>query len=143
MRNMYNTSNGTQGAFVVATNASWGIDQGNPANYPVWCAYYDDLGSVGILNCGATANAQFDIDVVGDMPTGCSSDYMVSVTATNNQDVRTFSAFGATTIDLGAPGENVFMTAAGNSYGASSGTSFAIGLQGLRMREKGCSLLWT
>ena len=125
MRNMYNTSNGTQGAFVVATNASWGIDQADPAQYPVWCAYYDDLGSVGILNCGATANAQFDIDAVGDMPTGCSSDYMVSVTATNNQDVRTFSAYGATTIDLGAPGENVMMTAAGNSYGTSSGTSFA------------------
>jgi len=125
MRNMYNTSNGTQGAFVVATNASWGIDQANPANYPVWCAYYDDLGAVGILNCGATANAQFDIDAVGDMPTGCSSDYMVAVTATNNQDVRTFSAYGATTIDLGAPGENVFMTASGNSYAASSGTSFA------------------
>jgi len=125
MRNLYNTSNGTQGAFVVATNASWGIDQANPANYPVWCAYYDDLGAVGILNCGATANAQFDIDAVGDMPTGCSSDYMVAVTATNNQDVRTFSAYGATTIDLGAPGENVMMTAAGNSYGTSSGTSFA------------------
>ena len=28
MRNLYNTSNGTLGAFVVATNASWGIDQG-------------------------------------------------------------------------------------------------------------------
>ena len=125
MRNMYNTSNGTQGAFVVATNASWGIDLANPANYPVWCAYYDDLGSVGILNCGATANAQYNIDTDGDMPTGCSSDYMVAVTATNNQDVRTFSAYGATTIDLGAPGENVMMTAAGNSYGTSSGTSFA------------------
>ena len=125
MRNLYNTSNGDQGAFVVATNASWGIDQGNPDNYPVWCAYYDDLGAVGILNCGATANQQFDIDAVGDMPTGCSSDYMVSVTATNNQDVRTFSGYGATTIDLGAPGENVMMTASGNSYGTSSGTSFA------------------
>jgi len=125
MRNMFNTSNGTEGAFVVATNASWGIDQANPANYPVWCAYYDDLGSVGILNCGATANAQYNIDVDGDMPTGCSSNYMVSVTATNNQDVRTFSAYGATTIDLGAPGENVMMTAAGNSYGTASGTSFA------------------
>jgi hypothetical protein len=125
MRNIYNTSNGTQGAFVVATNASWGIDQANPADYPVWCAYYDDLGAVGILNCGATANAQYNIDTDGDMPTGCSSDYMVAVTATNNQDVRTFSAYGATTIDLGAPGENVFMTASGNGYAASSGTSFA------------------
>jgi len=125
MRNLYNTSNGAVGAFVVATNASWGIDQGNPANYPVWCAYYDDLGSVGILNCGATANAQFDIDAVGDMPTGCSSDYMVAVTATNNMDQRTFSAYGATTIDLGAPGENVYLPSLGGGYANTSGTSFA------------------
>ena len=125
MRNLYNTSNGALGAFVVATNASWGIDQGNPANYPVWCAYYDDLGAVGILNCGATANAQFDIDAVGDMPTGCSSDYMVAVTATNNQDQRTFSAYGATTIDLGAPGESVYLPSLGGGYSNTSGTSFA------------------
>ncbi|MEZ7836785.1 MAG: S8 family serine peptidase, partial [Flavobacteriales bacterium] len=125
MRNLYNTSNGSLGAFVVATNASWGIDQGNPANYPVWCAYYDDLGSVGILNCGATANAQFDIDAVGDMPTGCSSDYMVAVTATNNMDQRTFSAYGATTIDLGAPGESVYLPSLGGGYSNTSGTSFA------------------
>ena len=41
MRDIYNASGGTEGAFVVATNASWGIDQANPANYPIWCAYYD------------------------------------------------------------------------------------------------------
>ena len=125
MRNLYNTSGGTQGAFVVATNASWGIDGANPANYPVWCAYYDDLGAVGILNCGATANNNVNIDVVGDMPTGCGSDYMVAVTATNSSDVRTFSGYGATTIDLGAPGENVFLPSGSTGYGGTSGTSFA------------------
>jgi hypothetical protein len=125
MRNLYNTTNGASGALVVATNASWGIDLADPAQYPIWCAYYDDLGAVGILNCGATANAQYNIDTQGDMPTGCSSNYMVAVTATNNLDQRTFSAYGATTIDLGAPGENVFLPAAGNSYAGTSGTSFA------------------
>ncbi|MDA0945684.1 MAG: S8 family serine peptidase [Bacteroidetes bacterium] len=125
MRNLYNTTNGAQGAFVVATNASWGIDNANPANYPVWCAYYDDLGAVGILNCGATANNNVNIDVVGDMPTGCGSDYMVAVTATNSNDVRTFSGYGATTIDLGAPGESVFLPSGSSGYGATSGTSFA------------------
>ena len=125
MRNLYNTSGGSEGAFVVATNASWGIDGANPANYPVWCAYYDDLGAVGILNCGATANNNVNIDVVGDMPTGCGSDYMVAVTATNDNDVRTFSGYGATTIDLGAPGENVFLPSGSTGYGGTSGTSFA------------------
>ena len=125
MRNLYNTSGGAQGAFVVATNASWGIDNANPANYPVWCAYYDDLGAVGILSCGATANNNVNIDVVGDMPTGCGSDYMVAVTATNSSDVRTFSGYGATTIDLGAPGESVFLPSGSTGYSSTSGTSFA------------------
>ena len=91
----------------------------------MWCAYYDDLGAVGILNCGATANNNVNIDVVGDMPTGCGSDYMVAVTATNDNDVRTFSGYGATTIDLGAPGENVFLPSGSTGYGGTSGTSFA------------------
>ncbi|MDA0940635.1 MAG: MopE-related protein, partial [Bacteroidetes bacterium] len=95
------------------------------ANYPVWCAYYDDLGAVGILNCGATANNNVNIDVVGDMPTGCGSDYMVAVTATNSSDVRTFSGYGATTIDLGAPGEAVFLPSGSTGYASTSGTSFA------------------
>ncbi|MFT4780008.1 MAG: hypothetical protein ACI923_002551 [Flavobacteriales bacterium] len=125
MRNMYNTTNGATGAFVVATNASWGIDNANPASYPVWCAYYDDLGSVGILNCGATANNNVNIDVVGDMPTGCSSDYMVAVTASNSSDVRTFSGYGQTTIDLAAPGESVFLPSGSTGYSSTSGTSFA------------------
>ena len=125
MRDLYNNSNGASGAFVVATNASWGIDGANPANYPMWCAYYDDLGAVGILNCGATANNNVNIDVVGDMPTGCGSDYMVGVTATNSSDVRTFSGYGATAIDLGAPGESVYLPSGSSGYGNTSGTSFA------------------
>jgi hypothetical protein len=126
MRDMYNLSSGAQGAFVVATNASWGINLADPANYPVWCGFYDDLGTVGILNCGATANAEYNIDTQGDMPTGCSSDYLVSVTATNSNDVRTFSAYGQTTIDLGAPGASVYLpSGSGTSYSNTSGTSFA------------------
>jgi hypothetical protein len=125
MRNLYNTTGGDRGAFVVATNASWGIDNANPVNYPVWCAYYDDLGSVGILNCGATANNNVNIDVVGDMPTACGSDYMVAVTASNSSDQRTFSGYGATTIDLAAPGESVFLPSGSSNYSNTSGTSFA------------------
>ena len=124
MRKMYNASGGTEGAFVVVTNASWGIDFGDPASAPMWCAYYDTLGAHGILNCGATTNSALNVDAVGDLPTACPSDYMVSVTATNSSDVRTFSGYGATTIDLGAPGDNVYTTDNGG-YGSTSGTSFA------------------
>lgn len=129
MRRRYNQSGGTQGAFVVATNSSWGIDNGNPASYPLWCAMYDTLGAAGILNCGSTSNSAVNVDVVGDMPTACSSPFMVSVTATNSSDNRTFSGYGATTIDVGAPGENVFTTsgttAGATGFGSTSGTSFA------------------
>jgi len=125
MRQLYNSTGGAQGAFVVATNASWGIDNGNPATVPLWCAFYDTLGENGILNCGATANNNVNIDVVGDIPTACPSPYMVSVTATNNNDVRTFSAYGLINVDVGAPGSNVYTTSGTNGYGSTSGTSFA------------------
>ncbi|MFZ1689230.1 MAG: S8 family serine peptidase, partial [Flavobacteriales bacterium] len=125
MRELYNNTNGSKGAFVVATNSSWGIDNADPTDYPLWCAFYDSLGAVGVLSCGATANNNLNMDVVGDMPTGCSSDFMVSVTATNDADQRTFSGYGLTTVDLGAPGEDVFTTTMGGGYGSTSGTSFA------------------
>ena len=125
MRRLYNESNGQSGAFVVATNASWGINGGQPANSPIWCAMYDSLGTAGILNCGATSNSNVDVDVVGDLPSACPSDYLVSVTATNVNDERTFSAYGATTIDVGAPGAAVFTTTLGGGYGTANGTSFA------------------
>jgi len=125
MRRMYNATNGASGAFVVATNASWGINGGQPADSPIWCAMYDSLGAEGVLNCGATANNNVNVDVVGDLPTACPSDYMISVTATDINDERTFSAYGLTTIDVGAPGEDVYTTRINNTYGTTSGTSFA------------------
>ncbi|HMQ75631.1 MAG TPA: S8 family serine peptidase [Flavobacteriales bacterium] len=125
MRRLYNQTGGNKGAFVVATNASWGINYGDPADSPLWCAMYDTLGTAGVLNCGATANLNINIDVEGDLPTACPSPFMVSVTATNNNDQRTFSGYGATTIDVGAPGEDVVTTSIGGGTGSTSGTSFA------------------
>jgi hypothetical protein len=125
MRRLYNSTAGADGAFVVATNASWGVDGGQPSSAPLWCAMYDTLGTAGILNCGATANNNVDVDVVGDLPTACPSDFMISVTATNSDDQRTFSGYGLTTIDVGAPGQNVVTTALGGGIATTSGTSFA------------------
>lgn len=125
MRRLYEQTNGAKGAYVVATNSSWGLDGADPLDAPLWCAFYDTLGHSGILSAGSTANNNVNIDVVGDLPTACSSEYLISVTATNNADVRTFSGYGQTTVDLGAPGEDVRTTAAGGSYTTTSGTSFA------------------
>ena len=79
-RRRYDASGGTEGAYVVATNASWGRAYGDVADSPIWCGLYDDLGEAGILNVGATANANIDVDAVGDLPTNCPSDYLIGVT---------------------------------------------------------------
>ncbi|MDX1652536.1 MAG: S8 family serine peptidase [Brumimicrobium sp.] len=124
-RLLWNQTNGAQGSFVVSTNASWGVDGGDPNNYPIWCSFYDDLGQVGILNCGATTNQSQDVDTFGDVPTACASDYMVAVTATDINDQITFAGYGDQTIDVGAPGDNIYSTSANGGYSNTSGTSFA------------------
>ncbi len=125
-RKLYNQTNGAKGAFVVSTNSSFGIDKGQPSSFPLWCAMYDSLGAVGILSVAATANATWNIDVVGDIPTACASNWLVSVTNTTNTDVKnSYAAYGATTIDIGAPGTNILSTTPGNSYTTMTGTSMA------------------
>ncbi|MFK7979424.1 MAG: S8 family serine peptidase [Saprospiraceae bacterium] len=126
MRKMYNESNGEAGAFVVATNTSWGIDNGMAADAPIWCALFDSLGTVGILNCGATANANTNVDIEGDLPTTCPSDYLIGVTNVNRNGNKDFLAgFGKTHIDLGAFGEDAYTLARNNQYRIFGGTSGA------------------
>jgi len=122
----YNETNGTEGAFVVATNASWGVNGGDPASAPLWCAFYDTLGEAGILNCGATANIDINVDTDGDLPTACTSDFLVSVTNTTRSDFKVPGAgYGAISIDLGAPGQDSYTTTNNNTYDAFAGTSAA------------------
>jgi len=126
MRALYETTGGQEGAYVVATNSSFGVDFADPANYPVWCAFYDSLGSYGILSAGATINSSENIDNVGDVPTGCSSPWLVSVTNSTRQDQLNSSAgYGATTIDLAAPGTDINSTVTGSQYNDLTGTSMA------------------
>ncbi|MFM8450281.1 MAG: S8 family serine peptidase [Haliscomenobacter sp.] len=125
-RKRYNESKGKNGAFVVATNASWGLSRIKPSEYPIWCAFYDSLGQVGILNVAATESAQnIDVDQVGDMPTACGSDFLVSVNSIDHTGAKAPGGYGAASIDLGAFGENVLSTIPGNNYGLEKGTSFA------------------
>jgi len=126
LRAQYNETNGALGAFVVATNSSFGVDYGQPINYPIWCAMYDSLGVQGILSCGATANLNINIDIMGDIPTACPSDYMIAVTNTTHNDVKNNgAAYGLTTIDLGAPGTSILSTYPTSNYSTLTGTSMA------------------
>ena len=111
---------------MVATNSSFGIDNVNSANYPVWCAFYDTLGVLGILSAGAGPNANTNVDVQGDMPTTCPSNYMVAVTNTTRTDARNSSSgFGPINIDLGAPGTQILNTVPTSTYSSLTGTSMA------------------
>ncbi|MBC7885523.1 MAG: S8 family serine peptidase [Saprospiraceae bacterium] len=125
MRKLYNETNGQKGAFVVATNASWGVDNTQAIDAPLWCALYDSLGQVGILNCGATTNSNTDVDIMGDLPTSCESEYLISVTNMNKFDEKLSNAgYGRRSIDLGSYGHQTF-TVTRTTYGIFGGTSGA------------------
>ncbi|WNJ20317.1 GEVED domain-containing protein [Pontibacter sp. G13] len=125
-RARYNETQGQSGTFVVATNSSFGVNFGDPQNFPIWCALYDSLGAQGILNVASTMNIGSDVDVVGDIPTSCGSDWLITVTNTTDNDSRNSgAAFGANTVDLGAPGTNVYSTLPSQSYGFDTGTSMS------------------
>lgn len=123
-RKLYNQTNGAQGAFVVVTNASWGIDNGNPASVPLWCQFYDTLGTYGIINCAATTNNNTNVDVAGDIPTACASDYMIGVGRSDRND-NFAGGYGLNTIEFAAPGINVRTTSGTTGYTTTTGTSFA------------------
>ncbi len=119
---------GAAGANAVSTNSSFGVDYGNCASpaYAPWNDAYNAMGAVGILSCAATANLNINIDVTGDVPTGCASPYMVAVTNTTSTDVKNSgAAYGLTTIDLGAPGTGINSTYSSGGYTSMTGTSMA------------------
>lgn len=125
MRKLYNQTNGEKGAFVVATNASWGIDGGRAADAPLWCSMYDSLGKYGILNAGATINGNENVDVFGDLPTECPSDYLISVTNLGRNNIKvTQAGFGLNTIDIGAYGEDTYTLALSSVFGGSGYDGF-------------------
>ncbi|MCH2043215.1 MAG: S8 family peptidase [Saprospiraceae bacterium] len=124
-RKRYRTSSGTEGAYVVSTNASLGINYAKAEDYPIWCAIYDSLGQEGILSVAATANSAVDVDVQGDMPTTCASEFLISVTqSTQENALHGFSGYGVTHIDLAAPGA-VYAARPNDSYNTFGGTSGA------------------
>lgn len=121
-------SGGQWGANVVSTNSSFGVNFGNCAagDYPAWNEIYDALGDVGILSAAATMNLNANVDLQGDVPTSCPSDYLITVTNTTNTDLRnTSSAYGALSIDLGAPGTQILSTHLNSGSTYLTGTSMS------------------
>ena len=125
-RKRYNDSDGREGAFVVATNASFGIEGGTCADNAAWGNMYDLMGSVGILTAASTANRHWDVDMFGDMPTDCTTDYLLGVANVGeNNSLYRSSGFGRESIDLAAPGEGSYSTRINGRYASFGSTSAA------------------
>ncbi len=82
--------------------------------------------SVGHLFVAAAGNGGYNNDTTPSYPASYTNDNVIAVAATDNDDRRaSFSQYGATSVDLGAPGVNVYSTYIGSSYRYLSGTSMA------------------
>lgn len=85
---------------------------------------YTDAGMIFVAAAGNDTN---DNDsALRAYPASYDNPFIISVAATDNKDqLATFSNFGHTTVDLGAPGVRVWTTATGGGYQYIDGTSFA------------------
>ncbi len=126
LRKKYNETNGNEGALIVANNNSFGWST-RPEDLQFGvelCEMYNFMGSVGILSVGAGPNEDVDVEIVGDVPTNCTSRFFIGVTSTDRDDNKR-GGFGNVSIDIGAPGEEIPATSSADDYCMCSGTSFA------------------
>lgn len=74
----------------------------------------------------STPFARWDIDTDPKYPASFDSEGLLVVAATNSTGgLASFSNVGKKSVDVAAPGTNIFSTIPGNSYGGMSGTSMA------------------
>lgn len=115
------------GLNIVATNNSWGgggfsqalqdaIERANVANI-LFVAAAGNGGSDGIGD---------NNDVVPNYPSNYPNANIIAVASiTSTGGISSFSNYGPTTVDIGAPGGGVYSTTAFNTYSSYSGTSMA------------------
>ncbi len=83
--------------------------------------------SLGILFLAAAGNDYLNNnDITPFYPASYTESNVIAVAATTSSDgLAYFSNYGATSVDLGAPGYYILSTTTGNSYAVMSGTSMA------------------
>jgi Zn-dependent metalloprotease/subtilisin family serine protease len=85
-----------------------------------------DAISLGGLFVAAAGNAGSDNDVTPSYPASYTLDNILAVAATDHNDLlASFSCYGRTSVDLGAPGVNIYSCAPNSGYQSLSGTSMA------------------
>jgi subtilisin family serine protease len=121
------------GLNIVATNNSWG---GGGFSQALLDAI-NRGGNANILFIAAAGNGGMDgvgdnNDTAASYPSNyqCTAngtyDCVIAVAAITSSGARSgFSNYGATTVDIGAPGSGVYSTTAYNTYSSYSGTSMA------------------
>ena len=79
-----------------------------------------------IVFVAAAGNSNANNDLSPHYPSSYNSPNIIAVAATDHNDGKaSFSSYGATSVDLGAPGVDILSTLPGNAYGLLSGTSMA------------------
>jgi subtilisin family serine protease len=104
------------------TNNSWG---GGGFSQSLFNAIAN-ARNAGSLFVAAAGNSSFDNDLLPFYPASYDLDNVIAVAATTSTDgLASFSNYGATSVDLGAPGAGITSTVPGNRYESWSGTSMA------------------
>ena len=125
LRKKYQQTNGQQGAYVAVTSMSVGYDNKRPEDFPLICNVYNTLGQQGILNVVAATNMNVDININGDIPGLCPSDYLLVVNRTRQDETVPPAGYSNKFVDLAAPGESILTTFPNNATETVGGNSFA------------------
>jgi subtilisin family serine protease len=110
------------GVNIVATNNSWG---GGGFSSSLQNAI-NAGGSAGILFVAAAGNDGLNNDSTPSYPASYTSSSIIAVAATDSSNrLASFSNYGATSVDVAAPGVGILSTTPNNTYSSYSGTSMA------------------
>jgi subtilisin family serine protease len=110
------------GVNVRVISASWGSKMRSQALEDV----IRKAQEAGILFVAASGNDSSNTDQMPQYPAGYNLPNVISVAALNRQDeLASFSNYGAKSVHLAAPGANILSTWLGNEYEEHSGTSMA------------------
>jgi hypothetical protein len=114
----------TYGVNVVVANASWG---GGTGFSNMLYGAINQLNNDGVILTVAAGNNGSDNDITLRYPSCYDSPNIISVGALSSYSngLVGFSNYGATTVDLAAPGSIIYSTIPYNNYGYMSGTSMA------------------
>jgi len=101
---------------------SWGGGSYSQALYDA----IDAAGASNMLFVAAAGNYGTNNDLLPFYPASYDLNNIISVAATDhNDDLAGFSSWGFSSVDVGAPGDNILSTVPTNAYGWYSGTSMA------------------